>query len=71
MAIHIETIGPQKVSVRKDLKYILPKIDKNRYGIELRLVPILTLKTDDNMTIRLKKQQSNIVTLSEMSNSTK
>ena len=55
MATHVETIGPQQVLVRRALKSILPKIDKNSYGIKLRLVPTLTFKTDDNMTARLKK----------------
>ena len=47
MAIHVETIGPQKDSVRRALTTILPKLDKDLYRFELRLVPVLTYKTDE------------------------
>ena len=42
MAMHVETIGPQQNSVRRALKIMLPKLDKDLYRIELRLVQILT-----------------------------
>ena len=42
MAIHVETIGPQKYAVRRALTAVLPKLDKDMCGIELRLVPVLT-----------------------------
>ena len=54
MAIHVETIGPQKDAVYRALTAVLPKLDKDLYIIEPRLVPVLTYKTDKNMTVRLK-----------------
>lgn len=64
MTICAETIGPQKLPVRRALKSIHSKIDKDQYGAELRLVPVLTFKIDENMTAPLKKvvmKHSNIV----------
>ena len=55
MAIHVETIGPQQDSVCRALSTILPKLDKDLHGLELRLVAILTYKTDDNLAARLKR----------------
>ena len=55
MAIHIETISSQQVAVRRALKIILLQLDKDLYGIELRLVPIISLKKDEIMAARLKK----------------
>ena len=57
MAIHVETIGSQQVAVRRALKSILPQLDKDFHGIELRLVPILSFKIDDIMAALLKHSQ--------------
>ena len=46
--------APQKDSVCRALTAMLPKLDKDPYNIELRLVPVLTYKTDDNLAARLK-----------------
>ena len=54
MAANFETIGLQKYSVRRVLKYMLPLIDKDTCGIELRLVTILTYITDDKNMTHLK-----------------
>ena len=54
MAVHVENIGPQQDSVRRVLKIILPQFYKDLYGIERRLVPILSCKKDKNMAARLK-----------------
>ena len=54
MAMNVETISPQQNAVRRSLKIILPKLEKDLYDIELHLVPILTYKTDENMAARLK-----------------
>ena len=55
MSVHVEAIGPQQCSLRRALKIMLPKLDKDLYKIELRLVQILSYKTDENMTARLKQ----------------
>ena len=55
MAIHVEIIGSQQVAVRRGLKIILPQLDKDLHGIELHLVPILSLKTDEIMESRSKQ----------------
>ena len=54
MEVRAETIGLQKDSVRRSLKSILLCIDKDLHGIELRLFPILSYFTDDNVASRLK-----------------
>ena len=54
MMVHVETICPQQDSVRRVLKIILLQLNKYLYGIELRLVPILSCKTDENIGARLK-----------------
>ena len=54
MAVHVETIGLQKDSVRIALKSMLQRIDKDMCVIELLLVPVLTYLTYDNMASRLK-----------------
>ena len=54
MAIHVETIAPQKDSVRRTRSTILPKLDKNMCGFELCLVLVLTYKTDENLASRWK-----------------
>ena len=55
MAIHVETIGSKKDSVRGALSSILPKLNKALCAFELRLVPALTYKTDENLASRLKR----------------
>ena len=54
MDIHIETIGPQKDSVRRGLTNILPKLDKHLCGLELHFIPVLSYKTDNNLTHHLR-----------------
>ena len=53
-ATHVEVIGPQQNVVRRALKSVLTKLDKDLRGIELLLVSILTSKTDENMEASLK-----------------
>ena len=55
MLVHAKTIGLQKDSVRRSLKHVLPRIEKDIHIIQLRLVPILSYLTDDNMAFRLKQ----------------
>ena len=55
MAVHVETISLQQESIRQTPKLILPHIDKKLYGIDLRLVPVLTCKTDENMEAHFKQ----------------
>ena len=55
IVVNAETIGLQKYSVRLALKLILPRIDKKNLEIEIRLVPVLTHFTDENMDTRLKQ----------------
>ena len=55
MAIHVETIGSQQVVVRRELKIILPQLDKDLYAIELSLVLILSFKTDEIISTLLKQ----------------
>ena len=45
---------PQQDSVRRALTAVLPKLDKDLHGIELRLVPIIAYKIYENMAARLK-----------------
>ena len=59
MSVHVETIGLQKDSVRRALKYIIPCIGKDLHGIELRLVTVWTHLSDDNMDSQIS---SNIKT---------
>ena len=55
MAVHVETTGPQQDSVRRSLNVILPHIDKDLCGIELRLVLILSYTTDEVTEACLKQ----------------
>ena len=43
----VETISLQKYSARRALKHVLSRIDKDLHGVELRLVLVLTCKTDE------------------------
>ena len=54
MAAHVKTIGIQKDVVRRKLKSIIPRIEKNLNGIELRLVLIFTYLKDENIASHLK-----------------
>ena len=38
---------------------MLPRIDKDMHGIEIRVVSVLTYLTDENMAARLKKLAKN------------
>ena len=60
MAVRTETSGIQKDPSRRSPKSILPRIDGDLHGIKLRLVPILSYLTDDNMSSCLKKVSLNI-----------
>ena len=55
MATHVKTIGPQQDSVRSTLRITLPKLGKDLHGIEPRLAPILTCKTDESMAALSKR----------------
>ena len=55
MAVRAEPIEIQKYLVRHGLKLILPRIDKDLHGIELRLVPVLMHKIDKNIATLLKQ----------------
>ena len=54
MGICIEIIGPQKDSVRRGLANILPKLNKHLCGLELRFIPVLSWKTDNNLACRVR-----------------
>ena len=54
MAVHVEIIGLQKDPVRRALKHVLLRIDKDLRGIKPLLVPMLTYPVDDYMTSLLK-----------------
>ena len=71
MAVHVETISLQKDSVRRVLKSILPRIDQYLHGIELRLIPVSTYLTDDNMSTHLNRLQTNTVKYPVTSNNVK
>ena len=55
MHVHIKTIGLQQGSISRALKRILRRVNKDLHDINLRIVPILTHKTDENMTDHLNK----------------
>ena len=55
MAVHVETISLQHDSVRRALKITPHQLDKDLHSIGLRLVPMLSCKTDENMEARLKQ----------------
>ena len=54
MVVHVETVSPQQDLLRRAPKIMLPRLDKDLHDIELRLVLILSYKTDENMAARLK-----------------
>ena len=55
MSVHVEIIGLQQDSISRALKRILRRVYKDLHGINLRIVPMLTHKTDEIMIDRLNK----------------
>ena len=54
--MRVETIGLQQDSTHRELKHILPLIDKYLCDINLRLVPVLTRKIDESMASFLNQE---------------
>ena len=55
MVVHSEDIGLQKDVVKRELKSILLRIEKDLHGIYLLLALILSCLTDENMNYHLKQ----------------